>query len=210
MDITIRPISDEYDSSSPSVTPKSVPVTPQSLTELFDKPASDNTDEFDFGGILNYWQTAIAAERKRSSSTKEPDARAKTETERVVADDGRSCTNDTVASGSASKNSNSDESTKSTTIQPTTDETLRTAFDIVKKKNLKKGVDYLIACNFLSPSPREIATFLRLHHTRVNPTVLGEYLGEGGIDGAEVEYWNLIRFNYVRAIEFVGMNVEEG
>jgi len=84
------------------------------------------------------------------------------------------------------------------------------AFDIMRTKSLKRAVEYLIACNILTPSPRDVASFLRLHQSKIDPSALGEYLGEGGIDGRDVEYWNLIRFNYVRAISFVGMNVEQG
>lgn len=173
-----------------------LPSTPRSLTELYEDDAVQEISfdaDSDQGGIIGYWRT-IAAQRKKSTPTSRKIVNANT-------DDGNS----------VNANRDGNESIQSTgSIQATTDETLRTAFEIVRKKNLKKGVDYLVACNFLSPSPREIATFLRLHHTRVNPMVLGEYLGEGGIDGGEIEYWNLIRFNYVRAISFVGMNVEEG
>lgn len=88
--------------------------------------------------------------------------------------------------------------------------TRETAFDIAKKKSIKKAVEYLIACNALTPSPRDIASFLRIHKDRLDQSALGYYLGEGGTDGQETEYWNLIRFSYVRAISFDGMTVEEG
>jgi hypothetical protein len=90
-----------------------------------------------------------------------------------------------------------------------TDGSLHAAFDIARSKSLKKAVDYLTSENLLSPSPRDIAAFLRIHHSKFDPTMLGEYLGEGGLE-AEEEHWNLIRFNYVRAISFVGLNVEQG
>lgn len=90
------------------------------------------------------------------------------------------------------------------------EDTLKVALEIMATKSLKKALEYLFACNFLTPSPRDVASFLRIQQTQINPVVLGEYLGEGGKDGADVEYWNLIRFNYVRAISFVGMNVEQG
>lgn len=84
-----------------------------------------------------------------------------------------------------------------------------TAFEIARKKSVKKAIEYLIACNALTPSPRDIASFLRVHKDMLDPSGLGTYLGESGIDGQETEYWNLIRFSYVRAISFDGMNVEE-
>ena len=77
-------------------------------------------------------------------------------------------------------------------------------------QGVKKAIEYLLACNFIAPSARDVASFLRLHQAQIDPEALGEYLGEGGRDGADAEYWNLIRFNYVRAISFVGMNVEQG
>ena len=92
-----------------------------------------------------------------------------------------------------------------------TQETLKVAFEIIDNKNngLKKGLDYLIACNFLLPGPRDVASFLQIHKKRLDPEVLGEYLGEGGHAG-DGEYWNLIRYHFTRATSFVGMNVEKG
>ena len=84
------------------------------------------------------------------------------------------------------------------------------AFDIAREKSLSKAIDYLVACNILTPSPRDIASFLRIHRADLKPTDLGRYLGEGGTDGSDLEYWNLVRFCYIRAISFVGMTVEQG
>jgi hypothetical protein len=89
-------------------------------------------------------------------------------------------------------------------------EALDIAFDLISTKGLKKGLDYLIACHLLTASPRDVSSFLRVHQSSIDPEILGEYLGEGGIDGADKDYWNHIRFNYARAISFVGMNVEQG
>ena len=95
--------------------------------------------------------------------------------------------------------------------QRRTQEALQVAFEIIETKNngLKKGLDYLIACNFLLPGPRDAASFLRIHKQRIDPVVLGEYLGEGGHAG-DGEYWKLVRYHYIRATSFVGMNVEYG
>jgi len=84
-----------------------------------------------------------------------------------------------------------------------------TAFEIARKKSVKKAVEYLIACNALSSSPRDIAAFLRLNKSDLDKAALGLYLGEDGLDGQETDYWNMIRFTYVRAISFDGMKVEE-
>jgi hypothetical protein len=93
---------------------------------------------------------------------------------------------------------------------PSSEEALKTAFDIAERKSLKKAVEYLIACNSLTPAPRDIANFLRLQKEHLDPAGLGNYLGECGMGGAETEYWNSVRHYYVRAISFSGMKVEEG
>lgn len=87
---------------------------------------------------------------------------------------------------------------------------METAFEIAEKKSLKKAVDYLVACNALTPAPRDISTFLRIHREQIDQSALGNYLGEGGTGGIETEYWNSIRHLYISAISFIGMNIEEG
>lgn len=93
---------------------------------------------------------------------------------------------------------------------PTYEESLFVALEIANRKSLKKAIEYLIACNSLSPAPRDIANFLRINKESLDPTDLGNYLSESGTGGAESEYWATIRQLYVRAISFVGMHVEEG
>ncbi|KAL7455495.1 hypothetical protein ACHAWC_007045 [Mediolabrus comicus] len=88
-------------------------------------------------------------------------------------------------------------------------ELLGTAFDLISKKGMKKGIDYLIANNLLTRSPKNVSSFLRVHQSSIDPVILGDYLGEGGIDGIDKDYWNLIRFYYVRGASFVGMNIEK-
>lgn len=88
-------------------------------------------------------------------------------------------------------------------------ESLETAFELISRKGMKKGIDYLIAKNLLTRSPKHVSSFLRVHQSSIDPVILGEYLGEGGIDGIDKDYWNLIRFYYVRAVSFVGMNIEK-
>ena len=87
---------------------------------------------------------------------------------------------------------------------------INVAFSISREKSLTKAIEYLIACNVLTASPREIASFLRIHCQDLDPAALGRYLGEGGSDHTETEFWNQIRFNFIRAISFVGMTVVEG
>ena len=107
------------------------------------------------------------------------------------------------------KGSRSEDSSK-VSISQHKKEALEVAFDLISTKGLKKGLDYLIASHIITPSPREVSTFLRVHQSSIDPEILGEYLGEGGIDGSDKEYWNHIRFNYARAVSFVGLNIEQG
>lgn len=87
---------------------------------------------------------------------------------------------------------------------------IRIAFDIATKKSLKKAIDYLIACNILTPSPRDIALFLRINRSEFDAADLGSYLAEAGSNTSETEHWKMIRFAYVRAISFAGMSIEQG
>lgn len=115
-------------------------------------------------------------------------------------------------SQSTSSPSNSSECQRSVEEDeiPMKDDPLRIAFDIAREKNLKKAIEYLIACNVVTLSPPDIASFLRIHRANLKPSSLGSYLGEGGTSKAEIDHWNLIRFSFIRAISFVGMNIEQG
>ena len=103
-----------------------------------------------------------------------------------------------------------DQKQRSAASTPSTDESFETAFEIANRKSIKKAVEFLIACNALTPSPRDIANFLRINKERLDPTDLGDYLSGSGTGGAESEYWNSIRYLFVRSNSFIGMNVEEG
>lgn len=87
---------------------------------------------------------------------------------------------------------------------------INVAFSISREKGLAKAIEYLIACNVLTASPREIASFLRIHCEDLDPAALGRYLGEGGSDRSETDFWNQIRFSFIRAISFVRMTIDEG
>jgi len=75
-------------------------------------------------------------------------------------------------------------------------------------KSLLKAVRYLIGKNFMADTPQEIASFLRLYKESLDQSAIGEFLGEGGKNPAEVEYWSQIRFRYTRAVSFVEMDLE--
>lgn len=148
--------------------------------------------------IVGYWQSAIAAERRKAAASP-----------------GRRSLTTSLYKGPAIRinpdgSSSFAEQGESSSTLPDTEEVLPVAFEIARTKNLKKAVDYLIACDFLTPSPRDVAAFLRLHRAQLDPSALGIFLAEGGTAGGDVDYWNQIRFNYFRPISFVGMNVEQG
>lgn len=209
--------------------PKS-PLGPRQFPQL--------TINDDDGDIVEYWQTSIAAERRKNqalsaspgnqgsaggvqklpprnkrsiarpfSTLTPPRNVAITSSRNISPLQGRSPRRD-----DASNISMTEESIRGSVsiLSHKFEENLDTAFEILQNKSLKKSLDYLIACNMLTPSPRDIASFLRLYQSRIDTAVLGDYLGEGGKDGDEVEHYNLIRFYYTSAISFVGLNVEQG
>lgn len=185
----------------------------------------------DGDGIVEYWQTSIAAERRKNT---QPSPRDPQDTQKKPPRGlriSRKSTPSTPTRLSASSNfrgtspltaksprrddasvvSFAEDSIRGDPhLSEKLEETLDTAFEIMKTKSLKKALDFLIACNILTPSPRDIASFLRLYQARIDTSMLGDYLGDGGKDGDEVEHYNLIRFHYTCAISFVGMNVEQG
>ena len=157
-------------------------------------PSPDFGDE----NILDYWHTSIGRRKAPLQPTCQPFSINE-------GNQGSSFESETAVSLRI-KQSMSDDSSKYAQHKQ---EALDVAFELISSKGLKKGLDYLIACHLLTPSPRDVASFLRIHQSSIDPETLGDYLGEGGIDGADKDYWNLIRFNYARAVSFVGMNVEQ-
>jgi brefeldin A-inhibited guanine nucleotide-exchange protein len=83
------------------------------------------------------------------------------------------------------------------------EENLAKAMELAKTKGVKKAVDFLIREKVLSDSPKEIASFLRIHHDKLDEVDIGDYLGEGDLDAKK----NL-RMAYVRAISFTGMSFD--
>jgi Sec7 domain len=163
-------------------------------------------------GIVGYWQSEIAAERRKAAFSPQRPARkhVTSSPSRPYShnSDGENNVSRPGQSGPGAESSKSIEPAHDTL--PNTEDFLPVAFEIARTKSLKKAVDYLIACNFLTPSPRDVAAFLRLHRTQLDPSSLGVFLAEVGNGGGDVEYWNQIRFNYFRPVSFVGMNVEQG
>ena len=143
---------------------------PQILSSDSDEDGSLNKKIGKEGGILGYWQQAIAQKGVTSVGA--------------------------MAKFAESDNSKVDH--------------VGIAFEIAQEKGLRKAIDYLILCNILTASPRDIASFLRFHRSEVDPVTLGAYLSEPGSDSTEADYWNLIRFNFIRPISFVGMTLDQG
>jgi brefeldin A-inhibited guanine nucleotide-exchange protein len=86
---------------------------------------------------------------------------------------------------------------------------LNNAIAIYKEKeSLKKAIDYLVKNDFMTNNPQEIASFLRVYKNSFDPSSIGDYLGEGGKNESEVEYWKQIRFRYTRAVSFVELELE--
>eukprot|EP01032_Pedospumella_encystans_P009092 gene9092-10735_t len=86
---------------------------------------------------------------------------------------------------------------------------IKKAVEIYTAKNdLKKAVNFLIKSEFLANTPQEIANFLRVYKNSFDPAAIGDFLGEGGKNPAEEEYWTNIRFRYTRAVSFVEMDIE--
>ncbi|CAM9848521.1 unnamed protein product, partial [Hapterophycus canaliculatus] len=87
------------------------------------------------------------------------------------------------------------------------EEVVTQALELYSTKGLKKAVQYLVASNFISDTPRDIANFLRIYKKDLDPLSIGDFLSEPDVDGGE--YWKSIRLQYVRAIAFHGMTLEE-
>lgn len=86
---------------------------------------------------------------------------------------------------------------------------IQKAIDIYTSKNsLKKAIDFLITKGFMPDTPQEITNFLRVYKNSFDPVAIGEFLGEGGVNPIEEDYWSQIRFRYTRAISFAEMHLE--
>jgi len=73
-----------------------------------------------------------------------------------------------------------------------------------KKQSINKCIAYLVAQSYITDSPREIASFLRMNIKCFSEEDIGDYLG-----GGEGEYYDSIRFSYCSVISFVGLTVEQ-
>ena len=79
------------------------------------------------------------------------------------------------------------------------------ALDIAEQKSLRRAIDFLSASGAITATPQDIATFLRLYQDQINPNSIGEYLGETGHGSGESQFWESLRYHFVRSSSFVGM-----
>jgi hypothetical protein len=210
------------------------PESPSRIARPFSPIPSPSRSSTNENGIFEYWRSSIARERKKYISSSSANDKFKIATQDqpptagvagrrvsgtfppMVPQGGSSCEQTEIRSYFESAMTDADKilsvdehDEPHQSSNQKVNEILRTAFDIMNSKSLKKALDYLFACNFLPHSPRDIASFLRLFQSKIDPEILGDYLGEGGRDGADIEHFKLIRFYYTRAISFVDMNVEQ-
>lgn len=77
-----------------------------------------------------------------------------------------------------------------------------------EKQSMAKAVKFLVSKNFMSNTPQEYASFVRLYKKRFDPAAIGDFLGEGGRTKEEEQFWDQTRFRFTRAISFVEMELE--
>ena len=89
-------------------------------------------------------------------------------------------------------------------------ELLQKALQIYKAKDsVAKAVKFLLAENFMSDTPHEIANFVRIYKDNFDPTAIGDFLGEGGRTPQEEQYMDMLRYRYTRGVSFVDTEVED-
>jgi uncharacterized membrane protein YgcG len=78
-----------------------------------------------------------------------------------------------------------------------------------EKDSVGKAVKFLISKHFMTDTPHEIAGFIRIYKDSFDPVSIGDFLGEGGRNKEEEEYWNEIRYRFTRAVSFVELEVDD-
>lgn len=67
------------------------------------------------------------------------------------------------------------------------------ALELYSTKGLKKAVQHLVASNFISDTPRDIANFLRIYKKDLDPLSIGDFLSEPDVDGVRCRCrWRLL------------------
>ena len=81
---------------------------------------------------------------------------------------------------------------------------LEQGLGVYRAKGLAKAVAFLVAKGFIADAPRDVASFLRIHHRHFSPVELGDFLGSG-----EGPHWEGVRAEFVKVISFRGLLVEQ-
>ncbi|GAX23930.1 hypothetical protein FisN_20Hu138 [Fistulifera solaris] len=84
------------------------------------------------------------------------------------------------------------------------------ALQLAKDRGIDKAIEYLIDCNVIMSTPRDVAHFLLSNREKLDASVLGNYISEEGVGDAQNEFKKTVLYLFVRAISFVGLNVDQG
>lgn len=76
------------------------------------------------------------------------------------------------------------------------------------KESIKKGVQYLVRQGIIQNTPEDVVQFLKLYGNEINDVVIGDYLGEGGENDEEIEFYKKIRLLYLKT-SYAGKTFEE-
>jgi hypothetical protein len=123
---------------------------------------------------------------------------------------------DEIIQGQQQNASNASQKRQSFTLKEKREATLQSAELLQQavriyqeKESVGKAVKFLISKNFMSDTPHEIAGFIRIYKDSFDPASIGDFLGEGGRNKQEEEYWNMIRYRFTRAVSFVDMELDD-
>lgn len=73
------------------------------------------------------------------------------------------------------------------------------------KESLSKAVAYLVEQAYIAHTPEDVVEFMRLCGDRIAPSVIGDYLGEGGKTDEQKAFQNEIRRVYLHGAGFAGL-----
>mmetsp|Transcript_8235 Transcript_8235/g.8399 ORF Transcript_8235/g.8399 Transcript_8235/m.8399 type:complete len:841 (+) Transcript_8235:183-2705(+) len=76
------------------------------------------------------------------------------------------------------------------------------------RKPLQNALRFLVNKQFIGDSPREVAKFLLSYHSLFDPGLIGEMLGEEGKTKDDKHRCSQLRYRFIRATSFTGLNIE--
>lgn len=77
---------------------------------------------------------------------------------------------------------------------------------IADKEDVTKGIKYLEKTGDLKHLPSDICRFLWKYKSKIDPRFIGDYIGKGG-DIGEEGFYKDIRYTYIRALDFTGLDL---